>query len=209
MVRVATSKLEKIHNLKKSSLKSNLFLSGFTKKGVYNYTCHHWMALSCTINMLNSSVLRSEFAIVTTLNLGLQPRQGLARLWAKKEAKKSHLMLPRVQKNVKSETSHSQVNSHCVSWSPKWTSEFSEGNGKGQNPLVWRFFYIIGSLLKMKCLKWVSMTHLDIWNTSYGQKKGRESNWQLDSQPLKVKNRPNILLFRWRAKYHCKDLNEG
>jgi hypothetical protein len=24
------------------------------------------------------------------------------------------------------------------------------------------------------------MTHLDIWNTSYGQKKGRKSNWQFE-----------------------------
>jgi hypothetical protein len=37
------------------------------------------------------------------------------------------------------------------------------------------------------------MTHLDISNTSYGQKKGRESNWQFDSRPLKVKNRPEFL----------------
>jgi hypothetical protein len=29
---------------------------------------------------------------VVTLALGLQPRQGLARLWAKKEAWESHLM---------------------------------------------------------------------------------------------------------------------
>jgi hypothetical protein len=33
------------------------------------------------------------------------------------------------------------------------------------------------------------MTHLDTSNISYGQKKGRESNWQFDSQPLKVRNR--------------------
>jgi hypothetical protein len=34
------------------------------------------------------------------------------------------------------------------------------------------------------------MTHLDIRNTSYGQKKGQESNWQFDSRPLKVGIRP-------------------
>jgi len=34
--------------------------------------------------------------IVTTLALGSQPRQGLARVRAKKEAQESHLMLPRV-----------------------------------------------------------------------------------------------------------------
>jgi hypothetical protein len=32
------------------------------------------------------------------------------------------------------------------------------------------------------------MGHLDICSTSYVQKKGRESNWQFDSKPLKVGN---------------------
>jgi hypothetical protein len=53
------------------------------------------------------------------------------------------------------------------------------------------------------------MTDLDIWNTSYGQKKGRESNWQFDSRPLKVGNRPNYLAYRWRATYPWKVLDEG
>jgi hypothetical protein len=30
------------------------------------------------------------------------------------------------------------------------------------------------------------MSHLDIFSTSYGKKKGHESNWQFDSRPLKV-----------------------
>jgi hypothetical protein len=38
---------------------------------------------------------------VATLALGSQPKQGLVRLWAKEEAWGSHLMLPRVQKNVR------------------------------------------------------------------------------------------------------------
>jgi len=70
-------------------------------------------------------------------------------------------------------------------------------------------FYIIRKLLKLRCLKWAHITHLDIWNTSYGQKKGRESNWQFDSQPLKIKNRPNLLVCKWRATYHWKALNKG
>jgi hypothetical protein len=52
------------------------------------------------------------------------------------------------------------------------------------------------------------MTHLHIWNTSYGQKKGQESNWQFDSQPLKVKNWPNFLACRWRATYRWKALDK-
>jgi hypothetical protein len=32
--------------------------------------------------------------------------------------------------------------------------------------------YIIEKILERRCLKWARMTQLDIWNTSYGQKKG-------------------------------------
>ncbi len=73
----------------------------------------------------------------------------------------------------------------------------------------WRVFYIMGNLLKHRCLKWVRMTHLDTLNTSYGQKKGRESNCQFDSRPLKIKNRPNFLVCRWCATHHWKALNKG
>ncbi len=63
--------------------------------------------------------------------------------------------------------------------------------------------------MKRRCLKWACMTHLDIWNTSYGQKKGQESNWQFDFLPLKVGNQPNFLAFRWHAKYRWKALNKA
>jgi hypothetical protein len=76
-----------------------------------------------------------------------------------------------------------------------------ESNCKGQNSLDWNVPYIIEKLLGRRCLKWVHMTHLDIWNTSYGQKKGRESNWQFDSRPLKVRNRLNFIACRWHATY--------
>jgi len=71
------------------------------------------------------------------------------------------------------------------------------------------FHYIIRNLLKLRCLKWVRITHLDIWNTSYGQNKGRESNWQFDSRPLKVGFQPDFLACRWHATYRWKDFEEG
>jgi len=37
-----------------------------------------------------------ESPYVTTLVLGSRPKQGLARLWTKREAQKSHRMLPGV-----------------------------------------------------------------------------------------------------------------
>jgi hypothetical protein len=61
--------------------------------------------------------------------------------------------------------------------------------------------------LKLRCLKWARMTHLDIWNINYDQKKGWESNWQFDSWPLKVENRLDFLVCKQCAICHWKDLD--
>jgi len=53
------------------------------------------------------------------------------------------------------------------------------------------------------------MIHLDIHNTSYGKKKDRESNWQFDSRPQKVRNRPDFRACRWSAIHRWKDLDES
>jgi hypothetical protein len=89
-----------------------------------------------------------------------------------------------------------------------WIPECLESDCKGQNPIARRIFHTIGKLLKLKCLKWAHMTHLDIWNTSYGQKKGRKSNWQFDSRRLKVGNPPDFFMCRWHATYRWKALEE-
>jgi hypothetical protein len=72
--------------------------------------------------------------------------------------------------------------------------------------------YINGKLLKRRYLKWACVPHLDIKNTSYDQKKGRESNSRefasFDSRPLKVRNRPEILGCRERSTYRWKGLDE-
>jgi hypothetical protein len=146
---------------------------------------------------------------ITTLALGSWLKQGLARLRAKKEARESHLVLPRVQKSVKEWTLTFPSELPLWNWNPKWTPKFSKNNYRGQNSLDWCVPSIIKKLLALRCFKWPRMTHLRIWNTNYGQKKGWESNWQFDSHPLKVKNRPNFLVCRWRATYHWKTFNEG
>jgi hypothetical protein len=61
--------------------------------------------------------------------------------------------------------------------------------------------YIIRNLLERRCLKWARIAYLNIWNTSYGQKKGRDSNYQFDSRPEKVRNRPDLLVCRQCATY--------
>jgi hypothetical protein len=53
------------------------------------------------------------------------------------------------------------------------------------------------------------MSHLDIYSPSYGQKKGRESNWQFDSRPLKVRNRYDPNVCRMIATWHWKALEES
>jgi hypothetical protein len=57
--------------------------------------------------------------------------------------------------------------------------------------------------------KWARVSHLDIYNTSYGKKKGQESNWQFDSRPLKAENRPNPDACKEIATHHWKALNES
>jgi hypothetical protein len=75
---------------------------------------------------------------------------------------------------------------------------------QGQNTSHWGLLGVIGKVLKRRYRKWPRIGHLDICSPSYGQKKGRESNWQFDSRPLKVGNRPlpNIRFERatWRPK---------
>jgi hypothetical protein len=91
------------------------------------------------------------------------------------------------------------------SWTPKRTPKTSESVLKGQNSMDGCVFYINEKLLKCRCLKWARIAHLNIWNTSYGQKKARESNSResasFDSRPVKVGNRPKILGCRKRATY--------
>jgi len=90
----------------------------------------------------------------------------------------------------------------------RWTPKTSESDLRGQNSMACGVLYIIEKLLKCKCLKWARIAHSEIWNTSYGQKKGRESNCQFDSWLEKVGNRPDLFICRWHATYRWKTLDE-
>ncbi len=85
------------------------------------------------------------------------------------------------------------------------TPENSEFELKGQNTSHWGVLGVIENVLKCRCLNWPRIGHLDICSPSYGQKKGRESNWQFDSRPLNVENRPfpdvrwQCATWRWKA----------
>jgi hypothetical protein len=89
------------------------------------------------------------------------------------------------------------------------TPECSELGNKGQNTSHWGVLGVVGKVLKCKDRKWPCIGNLDICSPSYGQKKGRESNWQFDSRPLKVENRhlPDV---RFGSAIWCwKDRDEG
>jgi hypothetical protein len=89
------------------------------------------------------------------------------------------------------------------------TPECLELNSKAQNTSHWVVLSVIEKVLKRRYGKWPCIGHLDVCNPSYGQKKGQESNWQFDSRPLKVGNRPLPDLRMESATWRWKDLDEG
>jgi hypothetical protein len=78
----------------------------------------------------------------------------------------------------------------CEDLESSGTPECLGFDSKAQNTSHWGVLGVIGKVLKRKYRKWPRIRHLDICRPSYGQKKGRESNCQFDSRPLKVGNRP-------------------
>jgi hypothetical protein len=82
-------------------------------------------------------------------------------------------------------------------------------DSKAQNTSHWGVLSVIEKVSKRRYRKWPCIGHLDICSPTYGQKKGRESNWQFDSRPLKVGNRPLLDLRIESARCRWKDLDEG
>jgi len=89
------------------------------------------------------------------------------------------------------------------------TPECLELDRNAQNTSHWGVLSVIGKVLKRRYRQWPRIGHSDICSPSYGQKKGRESNWQFDSQPLKVWNRPLPNVRIESATRRWKDLDEG
>jgi hypothetical protein len=89
------------------------------------------------------------------------------------------------------------------------TLKNSKFDCRGQNTSPWNVLYTVRKVLKCKCRKWPHMSHSDICSTSYGQKNDQESNWQFDSRPLKIRNRPDPVVCRWSARHRWKPLKES
>jgi hypothetical protein len=89
------------------------------------------------------------------------------------------------------------------------TPECSELDNKTQNTSHWGVLGVFGKVLKRRYRKCPRIGNSDIYSPSYGQKKGRESNCQFDSRPLKVENRPLPDVRFECATWRCKDLDKG
>jgi hypothetical protein len=89
------------------------------------------------------------------------------------------------------------------------TPKCSELDNKGQNTSHWGVLGVVAKVLKRRYRKWPRIGNSDICSPSYEQKKGRESNWQFDSRPLKVGNRCLPEIRSELATWRWKDLDEG
>jgi len=93
--------------------------------------------------------------------------------------------------------------------SPPGLPQLHSSTAEGKTPRLEVFFILLEKVLKCRCPKWPRMSHLDICSPSYVQKKGQESNWQCDSRPPKVGNRPDADVCRRSATWRWKSLKES
>jgi len=156
-------------------------------------TCHNRKREVPTVPI----VIVTSTKLVVTLTLGSWLRQGCGP----RRMPRNHISCSRECRRMWGMTLTLPSEFPLWELESQWTIKSSKSNFRDQNALYWGFPYIIEKILKHKCLKWACMTHLDTSNTSYGQKKGWESNCQFDSRPLKVNNRPNFLMCGWHVTY--------
>jgi len=166
--------------------------------GVWAFTPSHFPTLPWVCDVTPGLPLGPHschpFVLVASLKLGLR-----------KEAQESHRMLPGMYEGVKEWILTLPRQLPLGRWSPDGLPNLQRAIIGVKIQCLEAFLY----LLELKCIKWARIAHLHIWNTSYGQKKGRESNWHFDFRALKFENRPDSLVWRWPATYHWKVLNEG
>jgi hypothetical protein len=90
---------------------------------------------------------------VATLALGSWPRQGFAKVRAIFHAPTSARECEGMNPTLPNELPLWELKS-------RWTPKSSESDFRGQNPLDWKFIYIIENILELRCLKWALMMHL-------------------------------------------------
>jgi hypothetical protein len=93
-------------------------------------------------------------------------------------------------------------------WSPPGLPQLQNSIAEVKTPRLEVFFIPLERPWSVD-VKNGRMSHSEICNTSYGRKKSQESNWQFDSRPLKVENRPDPGVCRWSETHHWKALEES
>ncbi len=138
-------------------------------------TFKHWFEQS---HWPNPFSLHQHYEVinVATLTLCSQPRQRVCKSAGQEGSLGVTFHAPKSAKSVREWTFTLPKELPLWELESQWTPKSSKSDCRGQNPMDWRITYIIGKLLEPTCLKWACMTHLDTWNTSYGQKKGWKSN---------------------------------
>jgi hypothetical protein len=93
-------------------------------------------------------------------------------------------------------------------WSPPGLLQFQSSTAEGNTPRLEVFFILLERSWSVDVengLAWA------IWTSSAQvmvERKGRESNWQFDSRPPKVGNRPDPSVCRQSATHRWKALEE-
>jgi len=143
---------------------------------------------------------------IATLTLGSRPRQRACKGASQVEARESHFHAPESAKECGERTF--TLPSELPLWEleSQWTPKCSENDCKDQNQMTRTILYIIGKLLKHRCLKWARIGHLKhkLWPKE--RPKIKLTVWFLTT---KVKNHPDFHACRWCATYHWKALDEA
>ncbi len=104
-------------------------------------------------------------------------------------------------------TPHSQTNSHFGNWNPNGFPNFHRVVSRVKTHWIEKLFIPLKAL-ESYIFKMGSHDSFGYLNNKLWLKEVLGVNCQFDSQPLKVKNRPDLLVFRWPASYRWKALDK-
>jgi len=107
------------------------------------------------------SILKTWISQCHNPNFGLTTKVRAYKGVGQKGARESHVMLPGVQESVRERTFTLPNELPFWELESRWTPKSLKRNCKGQNPLDQGAPYIIEKILKLSCLKWACVTHLD------------------------------------------------
>jgi len=134
--------------------------------------------------------------LVTTLALGLQPKQKHGKVWVESATQESHF--------------HSQECEGINPYIHKWILTF--GIRIPMESWIFKEIFQGSKFVRLKIslyqLKVLEMSKMNLHDSSeylkdkLWPKKGRESLCQFYSHPLKVANCPEICMCRWCATYY-------